>query len=73
MAVFLDTSGRFYSADLPKSLGDAIKPFVSDKLKRVLDAKNGASMSEEEINDALAALDQIQVVTDVDQLSLSIS
>lgn len=68
MAIFMDSSGRLYSADLPKSAMDAEKPYVSRKLVRVLDDNNGMSMNEEEINLAIAALDRIPPVREEDLL-----
>lgn len=68
MAIFMDSSGRLYSAELPKSAGDAEKPYVSRKLIRVLDDNNGMSMNEEEINLAIAALDRIPAVREEDLL-----
>lgn len=60
MKVFMDRNGMFYVSEVANSIGDAEKPFVSEKLKKVLEFA-GVPLNEEQIAIGLAALESESV------------
>lgn len=62
MKVFLDRNGMYYMSEEALSGSDAEKPFVSAKLRTVLE-NSPVPLNDEQLSAAIAALDNIPVNT----------